>query len=75
MNRLTASQKSSRTMTMAWTRSPSHCRSAADELRVLLAAPGVEPLLELVQDQEQLLAGTQGTSPTHRSQRIDQLQS
>ena len=27
-NRLTASQKSSRTMTMAWTRSPSHCRSA-----------------------------------------------
>ena len=34
-----------------------------DQLRVLLAAPGVEPLLELVEDEQHLLRRTAGSRP------------
>ena len=46
-----------------------------DQLRVLLAPPGEEPLLELVEDQQHLLAGRERPAPPQRGQRIDQVQS
>ena len=43
-----------------------------DQLRVLLAPPGEQPLLELVEDQQHLLAGAEHPPPPQRGQRIDQ---
>ena len=43
-----------------------------DQFRVLLTPLGMEPLLELVQDQQHLLPGTQHPSLPHRRQGIDQ---
>ena len=57
MNRLAASQKSSRTITSAWTCSPSHCRRAATSSVFSSPRFAMEPLLELVQDQQHLLPG------------------
>ena len=59
MNRLTASQKSSRTITTAWMCSPSHCRKRRDQFGVCSAMSGGEPLLELVEHEQDLLAGPQ----------------
>ena len=43
-----------------------------DELGVRLAPPGMEPLLELVEDQEHLPLGRQEAAPAQVGQRIDQ---
>src|SRR5437870_2124939 len=43
-----------------------------DQLRILFAALGVEPLLELVEHQQQLLAGCQEPPPPQRRQGLDQ---
>ena len=75
MNRVAAIQKSSRTITIAWTCSPSHCRSAATSSVFGLVPPGEEPLLELVEDQQHLLARAQDPPAPQRRQRIDQVQS
>ena len=56
MKRLTASQKSSRTMTRHWTRTPVALPQGPDQFRVLLAAVRMQPLLELVDDQQHLFA-------------------
>ncbi len=45
-----------------------------DQLRVLLAPAGVEPLLELIQDQQHLMLRRQDAAPPHVRQRIDQTQ-
>ena len=46
----------------------------SDQLRILLAALRMEPLLELVQDQQHLLAGSQHASLPDRHQGFDQTQ-
>ena len=47
-----------------------------DQFRVLLTSLGMEPLLELVEDQQHLLLGAAGRDPfADRRQRIDQPQS
>ena len=45
-----------------------------DQLGVLLALPGEEPLLELVQHQEHLLARAERPPPPQRGQGLDQAQ-
>ena len=45
-----------------------------DQLGVLLALPGEEPLLELVEDQEHLLARAERPPPPQRGQGLDQAQ-
>ena len=74
MKRLTASQKSSRTRTTAWTRSPSHCRSGLGEFGVLPSRGGVKPLLELVEDDEYLLALAQALPLAQGRNRPGQVQ-
>ena len=44
---------------------------AGDKFRILSPPVGVEPLLELVEDQEQLLTGAQGSSQPYGRQAID----
>ena len=56
MKRVAAIQKSSRTMTMHCTRPPSHCRRACTSSVFVFFLLGVEPLLELVEDDQHLLA-------------------
>ena len=56
MNRLAASQKSSRTITTAWTCPPSHWRRLATSSAFSSLVVGVQPLLELVQNDQHLLA-------------------
>ena len=56
MNRVAAIQKSSRTRTIAWRCSPSHCRRAATSSVFSSPRLAMEPLLELVEDQQHLLA-------------------
>ena len=46
-----------------------------DQFGVLLTPPGMEPLLELVQDQQHLALGWQDATPSQVCQRIDQPQS
>ena len=46
-----------------------------DQFRVLLTPLGMEPLLELVQDQQHLPLGWQDATPSQLRQRIDQPQS
>ena len=48
---------------------------SGDQFRVLLASLGMEPLLELVQDQQHLALGRQDATPSQVRQRIDQPQS
>ena len=48
---------------MAWRCSPSHWRRRGDQLGVLLAPPGVQPLLELVEHEQHLLAGAAAPCP------------
>ena len=45
-----------------------------DQLRVRLVPPGEQPLLELVEDQQDLLARPQNPPPPQRGQRVDQVQ-
>ena len=45
-----------------------------DQLRVLLASPRMEPLLELVQDQQHLVLRRQDATSSQVRQRIDQPQ-
>ena len=45
-----------------------------DQLGVLLAPPGEEPLLELVEDQQHLLARAERPTPPQRGQGLDQAQ-
>ena len=74
MNRVAAIQKSSRTMTMHCTRSPSHCRRACTSSVFCFLPLGVQPLLELVQDDQHLLARRQALAPAQRRQRLLQAQ-
>ena len=74
MNRLTASQKSSRTMTRHCTRPPSHCRRACTSSGVLFFLPGVQPLLELVEDDQHLLAAGNALPAAQGGQRLFQAQ-
>ena len=46
-----------------------------DQFRVLLTSLGMEPLLELIQDQQHLALGWQDAAPPQACQRIDQPQS
>ena len=48
---------------------------SGDQFRVLLASLGMEPLLELVQDQQHLPLRWQDATPSQVCQRIDQPQS
>ena len=48
---------------------------SGDQFRVLLTSLGMEPLLELVQDQQHLPLGWQDATPSQVCQRIDQPQS
>ena len=67
MNRLAASQKSSRTITTAWSMLAIALPKGGDQFRVLLAPLGMEPLLELVQDQQHLALGRQDATPAASS--------
>ena len=75
MNRLAAIQKSSRTITIAWTCSPSQWRRAATSSVFSSPRLGVQPLLELVQDEQHLPLRWQDATPSQLRQRIDQPQS
>ena len=75
MNRLTASQKSSRTMHDGLDVLAVALPQGGDQFRVLLAPLGVEPLLELVEDQQHLLARREHATSPHGRERIDQTQS
>ena len=57
---------------MAWMCSPSHWRRAATSSGFSLAAAGEEPLLELVEDQEDLLARAQDCPAPQHGQSLDQ---
>ncbi len=69
MKRVAAIQKSSRTMTMHCTRPPSHCRRAWTSSVFVLVLLGVQPLLELVQHDQHLLARGNALPPAQRRQR------
>ena len=71
-NRLTAIQKSSRTMTMHCTRPPSHCRRACTSSVFCFFLLGVQPLLELVEDDQHLLAHGNALPPAQCRQRFFQ---
>ncbi len=58
---------------MAWTCSPSQWRRAATSSGFCLAAAGEEPLLELVEDQEGLLAGSEECPAPQRGQALGQI--
>ena len=68
MNRVAAIQKSSRTSTRHWTRPPSHWRKASTRSLAGAFLPRVQPLLELVEHNEELLAGWQGLSAAQARQ-------
>ena len=72
MKRLTEIQKSSRTITRAWTRSPSQCRRAATSSVSVSVPPGEQPLLELVEHEQHLLAGPEGLPPPEGRERLDE---
>ena len=63
MNRVAAIQKSSRTMTTHCTRPPSHCRRACTSSVFGSALLRVQPLLELVENDQHLLAGAECLVP------------
>ena len=72
MKRVAAIQKSSRTMTIGLDVLAVAMPQGRDQLGVGLRPPGEEPLLELVEDEEDLLAGTQRLPPPQRRERLDQ---
>ena len=74
MKRVTAIQKSSRTITMHCTRPPSHCRRACTNSVFCFFLLGVQPLLELVEDDHHLLAYGDALAPAQCSQRLFQTQ-
>ena len=55
---------------MHCTRPPSHCRRACTSSRVLLFLLRVQPLLELVQDDQHLLARRDALAPAQGRQRF-----
>ena len=74
MNRVAAIQKSSRTMTTHCTRPPSHCRRACTSSVFSSSLLGVQPLLELVEDDQHLLARRDALAPAQCRQRLVQAQ-
>ena len=72
MNRVAAIQKSSRTMTMHCTRPPSHCRRACTSSVFVLVLLRVQPLLELVENDQHLLARGDALPPPQCGQRFFQ---
>ena len=71
---MTAIQKSSRTTSRHWRCVPSHCRRGPEQIAVLNVEATVQPLLKLIEHNQELFSRAEDVTPPDGLQRFGHIQ-